>query len=374
MDEVTARARLVESAPKADGIATIVSREEVERALRESDGHPELILDVTRVGGDTERRIERRSVAVAWNRDDLERLLASATDDRVVLTIDRESLTRALEEPEVDAHGLRERALVLTIAAATATAGFSGAAQAAPDPGGVPAAYTAIEDARADLPSAGAANTVPAGYSAIEDARADLPTAAGGDNTVPAGYTAIEDARAGLPGGAGESSVPAAYTAAESARAELAALGDVSEPIPAAYTAIETARAELAAAARAGVEVSAAYTAIENARSELAALGTAPTDSVPAAYTALENARSELAALGGSTTSDAVPAAFTAIEAARGELAALAQPTTSTAAVDDGLSFEAPSGPEAVGIGGAIALAIMGAAFAARGRRREQLA
>ena len=66
---------------------------------------------------------------MAWERSDLEQLLAEAQGDQIVLTFDREALARATDD--VEAHGLRETALILAVAA-TAAAGGAQAASAEP--------------------------------------------------------------------------------------------------------------------------------------------------------------------------------------------------------------------------------------------------
>jgi hypothetical protein len=119
---------MVSTADLRGGLATIISRAEVEEALR-SDEPPELVLDVTR--GE-----ETRSVAVSWKREDLERLLREATSDNIELTFDRSAIEEAFDA-DVEAHGFREKALVLAVAFAAA-AGTAGAASAMPldNPGG----------------------------------------------------------------------------------------------------------------------------------------------------------------------------------------------------------------------------------------------
>src|SRR5687768_2237500 len=114
MEAVSTRARFGDLAPGAETrrIEATVSRREIEEVLR-AEGQPELLLDV-RLSGDG--RAETRRVAVEWERADLEKLLKDARAERVNLGIDIDSLIRALEGPEVEAHGLREKALVLTVA------------------------------------------------------------------------------------------------------------------------------------------------------------------------------------------------------------------------------------------------------------------
>ncbi len=130
MQEVAARAALVSAPDVRDGLTTSVSRAEIEEAIRAEES-PELILDVTRFSEGSPD--ETRSVAVAWERGDLEQLLSSSGDERVTLTFDREALRQALES-DVEAHGLREKALILAVAA-TAAAGVTGSATAMPQLG-----------------------------------------------------------------------------------------------------------------------------------------------------------------------------------------------------------------------------------------------
>jgi hypothetical protein len=126
MQEIPARAALVSAPDVGKGLTTFVSREEVEKAIQREDGPLELILDVTRFSnGDP---AETRSVAVAWERTDLEQLLRQAEGERVALTFDGEALREAIES-DVEAHGMREKVLVLTVAA-TAAAGITAGAAA----------------------------------------------------------------------------------------------------------------------------------------------------------------------------------------------------------------------------------------------------
>src|SRR5687767_1467129 len=103
MQEVPARAALVSAPDVGEGLTTFVSRAEVEKAIQAAEGPLELILDVTRYSnGDP---AETRSVAVAWERKDLEQLLGQAAGDRVALTFDGQALRDAIEA-DVEAHGL----------------------------------------------------------------------------------------------------------------------------------------------------------------------------------------------------------------------------------------------------------------------------
>jgi hypothetical protein len=147
MEETSGSATLVESAPEieAQGMTTTLPRAEVEEALRSEDGPIELFLDLLRPTD-----AEARSVRVAWDHDDLERILEASSGETVTLAFDREELERAFDD--VEGHGLRERALVLTVAVATAAAGAS-VAQGAVDPGGERGGPSVAQSAGAVDPS-----------------------------------------------------------------------------------------------------------------------------------------------------------------------------------------------------------------------------
>jgi hypothetical protein len=129
MDEVTARAVLVPASDVSDGVTTSVPRSEIEAVLDANELPIELVLDVKRLSDG--ESAEAHSVAVSWERSELERLLGEAQGDEVVLTFDRETLRRAIEE-DVEAHGFREVALALAIAGTAAT---GAAATASAEPG-----------------------------------------------------------------------------------------------------------------------------------------------------------------------------------------------------------------------------------------------
>jgi hypothetical protein len=124
--ELNARAALVPAPNVGDGLATTVSREAVADALS-AEGPIELILDVTSYSGEGEPT-ETRNFAVAWERPDLERLLREGSGDKIQLTFDRDAIEAAMAD--VEAHGLREKALVFAVAV-TAAAGGATVASAA---------------------------------------------------------------------------------------------------------------------------------------------------------------------------------------------------------------------------------------------------
>jgi hypothetical protein len=130
MDEVAARASLVPASEVSDGVTTSIPRSEIEEVLDANEMPIELVLDVSRLSDG--ESTDAGSVAVSWERSELERLLREAQGDEVVLTFDRETLRSALED-DVEAHGLREIALALVIGG-TAAAGVAATAAAEPGP------------------------------------------------------------------------------------------------------------------------------------------------------------------------------------------------------------------------------------------------
>jgi hypothetical protein len=104
---------------RPDGITAMISRGEIEEALA-SDAPLDLILDLERP---KEGRVETTDVKVAWQREDLERLLDLDTD-AVMLSFDPAVLERAMDEPDFEGHGIREMVL-LTVAAASASAALA---------------------------------------------------------------------------------------------------------------------------------------------------------------------------------------------------------------------------------------------------------
>jgi hypothetical protein len=129
MQEIGAQA-VLESAPNmGEGLTTSLPRREVEDALAIGDAPLELVLDLTRFADG--EPTETRKVAVAWERADLERVLQESEGDRVDFTFDRDALWRTMEE-DVEAHGFRETVIVLAVAV---TAASGAAANASAEPG-----------------------------------------------------------------------------------------------------------------------------------------------------------------------------------------------------------------------------------------------
>jgi hypothetical protein len=118
------------------GVSTTIARTEIQRAL-DSGEEMDLVLDVSRVASDAE--VEAHTVAVALAPSDLEDLLRADEGEEIGLQFDANELEAALADDEVEAHGFRQKAAVLAVAAVGVGA-FAGHAAAQPtsDVGGRP--------------------------------------------------------------------------------------------------------------------------------------------------------------------------------------------------------------------------------------------
>src|SRR5215218_5905561 len=125
--EAAGSARLTDDIPAERAVTAIVSREEIADAVQDEGATAELRLEVAQRGAGGHE--ERSTIGITWSRDDLEKLLAQATSDTVVLTFDRDDLANALSD--VEAHGMRQRVVVFAVAATTALAAGGGVAAAA---------------------------------------------------------------------------------------------------------------------------------------------------------------------------------------------------------------------------------------------------
>ena len=111
MEATSARAKLAELAVEdgSPAVATRLERADVEEALGVAEGPPELILEILRKADGEEQRLE---LAVEWRKEDLEELLRRTEDTPLILHFDAQSIEAALQQ-DVEAHGLREKAVVL---------------------------------------------------------------------------------------------------------------------------------------------------------------------------------------------------------------------------------------------------------------------
>ena len=228
MHETRSRVRLAEGAPfdvSTRGVTATLRRSEIEQAARSGDEPIELLLDVRRVQG---ADVEAHSLAVEWGQADLDRLLRGADDaDEVQIAFDRDEIGAAIDaETDVEAHGLREKALVLTVVAASALS-TAGAAQAMPATAGSGGAAP-FASAAAPTPVQSPATTIGGAASASTAASDASPaTTIGGAGAAPmaapatsTGVTAPETQVRGeaaartLPSAVGDSSLPSGGDAA----------------------------------------------------------------------------------------------------------------------------------------------------------------
>ena len=204
MREVETRARLVGldgDSLAARGPIAVLPRSEIEEAMTAGDGPARLVLEIGRAGGESGGVATEARVSVDWDRAELEELLGATGGDDVALSFDEGELERLLEEGDVEAHGLRERAAVLGIVVATAGAA-AGSAFAHPQDigdgsvGAAPSnAPSFITDSRGG--DGGAAAAPAAVTSFITDSRGGT----GGVTPAPeAGPSFITDSRGGTGG------------------------------------------------------------------------------------------------------------------------------------------------------------------------------
>ena len=201
--------RLAEDAPfdvSNRGVTATLRRTDIEEAARSGAGPAELVLDVRRGQG---ADVEAHTIAVEWSPADLERLLGEGGDEEVTIAFDRDEMAAALDvEADVEAHGLREKALVLTVVAVSA-ASTAGVAQARPSAGSTGSAASV---AAAPAPEQAPAATIGgAGTGATIDP-ASPATTIGGAGVAPADVVSAAPAPAAPAttiGGAGTSETPA---------------------------------------------------------------------------------------------------------------------------------------------------------------------
>jgi hypothetical protein len=143
MSETSTTAMLVGTpdmfARRANAVTATIPRDEIAQALA-TEPPADLILDIARRDSNADES-EERTVNVAWTQDDLESLLRLPGGEAVTFYFDPEELERVLED-DVEGHGLREAAVVLSIAAAAAVG--AGNAAAIPDLGGAGQAQVAV--------------------------------------------------------------------------------------------------------------------------------------------------------------------------------------------------------------------------------------
>jgi hypothetical protein len=119
--ETLGTVRLTSEVDPQRAVAVSVPRDEITTILLDPEAEPELQLEFR---GDE----EQSRITMAWSRNELEDLLGRATGDPVVITFDRDELADAFAD--VEAHGVRQKALVFTVAATSALGIGAGIANA----------------------------------------------------------------------------------------------------------------------------------------------------------------------------------------------------------------------------------------------------
>jgi hypothetical protein len=217
--EAHSKARLVESPPSAErGVTATVARSEIEETLKSADGPALLVLDIARRGGESDSDVEAHTLAVELEKPDLEQILRTAEGDAIELRFDGGELEQALEDGDVDAHGLRQRALILSVAAATA-AGVAGQASGMPviDRGAGPASAISAPAAEGPAVSGGPEWPRAAAAAASEEPQLATDAVSGGPEwprAAAAGQTAEAPATAEAAGGGGGISISSSEAAA----------------------------------------------------------------------------------------------------------------------------------------------------------------
>lgn len=116
-------------------LSVTLPRYEVEAALAEAEP-PELILDVLRATGE-EGEAERRKISVEWDPADIKLLLEKTPGDGITFGFERDELDRLLSD-DTELHGLRDKALVLSVVAGVAATGATSAMAGPGDATGPP--------------------------------------------------------------------------------------------------------------------------------------------------------------------------------------------------------------------------------------------
>ena len=171
--ETFGTARLADEIPAARAVNAVVSRGEIAAALQDPESSPELYLDIDRQGE------ERSSIGISWSRSELEQLLGRASGDDILLTFDRDELQSVFDD--VEAHGLRQRALIFAVAAAGTLgsgATIANAAQTIEHGSGSVASVAAVQTMAADSIAAtgGTASNVHTPGLQIGDESSTAPT------------------------------------------------------------------------------------------------------------------------------------------------------------------------------------------------------
>jgi hypothetical protein len=208
MEETPRTVRLAEGAPfdvSARGVTASLLRSDIEEAARSGAGTAELVLDVRRGYGPD---VEAHSIALEWSPADLERLLEDGEAEEVTIAFDRDEMAAVMDaEADVEAHGLREKALILSVVvvSAASTAGIAQARPTAEATGTAAAVASAPAPAQAPASTIGGADTA----GAVAQVAAPATTIGGAGVTAPDVVTPAPAAPATTTGGATAAQAPA---------------------------------------------------------------------------------------------------------------------------------------------------------------------
>ena len=137
MDGLRTRAQLVAFDPTRAGagtVGTILPRAEIAETAARGEFPATLLLDLDRIEPDGGEVRAQAQVAVDWDEETLEQLLASTGDDAIALWFDERELASAFDD--VEGHGLRQKAAVLAVAAAAAGVSAAPSLAGTVEPGG----------------------------------------------------------------------------------------------------------------------------------------------------------------------------------------------------------------------------------------------
>ena len=207
MEETPRTVRLAEAAPfdvSDRGVTATLLRADIE-AARSGAGPAELVLDVRRGQG---ADVEAHMIAVEWSPADLERLLEEGEAEEVTIAFDRDEMAMVIDaEADVEAHGLREKAIVLTVVAVTgmSTAGVAQARPAAVATGTAAVVASAPAPVQAPAATIGGADTA----GAVDQAASPATTIGGAGIEATDVVTAAAAAPATTTGGATAAQAPA---------------------------------------------------------------------------------------------------------------------------------------------------------------------
>jgi hypothetical protein len=127
MEVTSTKAALVPSGDIAgeSRLTVTLPRVDVEAALAEPE-MPELVLDVLRATGG-EPDVEKHQISVSWDPADIRQLLERTPGDAISFAFEPGELEKLITD-DTELHGLREKALVLSVAVVAAAGGASVAA------------------------------------------------------------------------------------------------------------------------------------------------------------------------------------------------------------------------------------------------------